>query len=181
MPVRAEVEKPAPEPLRSGSAAPVPRADAAEATVRVRRYLRFLGCEPALADDCAQDALVAAVQQYGGALPPLPWLLTAARNAFRMHLRKQGRLQQCDDLDALHADWVAVAGDDAGDERLVALRACLQELPPRSRRALDLRYADGADRRAIGSELGLGDEGVKSMLERLRIALAACVQRRLRS
>src|SRR5262245_63879046 len=112
------------------------------------------------------------MEHFDGALPPLPWLLTAARNAFRMHLRRQGRRRECDDLDALHADWCAVAGDDAGDERLVALRLCLAELPARSRRALELRYADGADRRAIGSELGLGAEGVKSMLERLHTALA---------
>src|SRR5262245_23001232 len=104
--------------------APLPH-DAADATVRVRRYLRFLGCAPALADDCAQDALVAAMEHFGGTLPPLPWLLTAARNAFRMHLRRQGRQRECDDLDLLHADWCAVAGDDAGDERLAALRRCL--------------------------------------------------------
>src|SRR5262245_33653425 len=120
------------------------------------------------------------MEHFDGALPPLPWLLTAARNAFRMHLRRHGRQRECDDLDALHADWCAVAGDDAGDERLAALRACLQDLPPRARRALELRYAEDADRRAIGNELGLGAEGVKSMLERLRTALAACVQRRLR-
>src|SRR5262245_60058739 len=145
---RAEVQ-PLPAPLHGCS------AGAADATVRVRRYLRFLGCAPALADDCAQDALVAAMEQYAGALPPLPWLLTAARNAFRMHLRRQGRRRECDDLDALHADWCAVAGDDAGDERLAALRRCLDELPARSRRALELRYAEDADRRGIGRELGL--------------------------
>jgi RNA polymerase sigma-70 factor (ECF subfamily) len=150
----------------------------------VRRYLRFLGCDWALAEDCAQEALHAALAQFGAGadrVPPLPWLLTAARNGYRMHLRRLGRRREVDDLDALHAAWVEVAGSDAADERLRALRLCLDELPARSRKALELRYGDGAPRAAIARELGLGDEGVKSLLVRLRAALAACVRRRIGS
>jgi RNA polymerase sigma-70 factor (ECF subfamily) len=151
----------------------------AAAAVAVRRYLRFLGCDWALADDLAQEALLAGIGSFAAGAPPLPWLFTAARNGYRMHLRKVGRRREVGGLEALHADWIEVAGDDAGEARRRALHHCLDELPPRSRRALELRYGEDSKRSAIARELGLGDEGIKSLLVRLRTALAACVQRRL--
>lgn len=146
------------------------------ARARAWRYLRFLGCPRDLADDFAQDTLVAALAEFGHAEAPAAWLLTTARNRFRMHLRRAGR--EVADLELLHAQWSEVAGPGGGDEHLAALRRCLHELPQRSQRALQLRYGDGAARAAIARELGLGEEGVKSLLERLRAALAACVQKR---
>ena len=141
------------------------------------RYLRFLGCPADLADDFAQETLLAALRTFAAAEAPAGWLCTTARNRLRMHLRTAGR--EVPDLDTLHAQWVEVAEPDGGEARLRALRHCLQQLPERSRRALELRYGDGAERPAIGRELGLGDEGVKSLLVRLRAALAVCVQQRL--
>lgn len=144
---------------------------------RLWRYLRFLGCAADLADDFAQDTLVAALRTFAQGEPPLPWLCTTASNRLRMHLRTAGC--EVPDLERLHAQWAEVATPDGGDAQVLALRRCLDELPARSRRALDLRYRDGVERAAIGAELGLGVEGVKSLLERLRAALAACVQRRV--
>jgi RNA polymerase sigma-70 factor, ECF subfamily len=148
-----------------------------EARTRLWRYLRYLGCPADLAADFTQDALLAALREFPGAAAPTPWLLTTARNRFRMHLRTARR--EVPDLDLLHAQWVLVAGSDDGDTPLRALRRCLAELPERSRRALELRYGSGAERPEIGRELGLGDEGVKSLLVRVRAVLAACMQKRI--
>lgn len=149
----------------------------APARARVWRYLRFLGCAADLADDFAQDTLVAALREFAADEAPMAWLCTTARNRLRMHLRSAGR--EVADLDLLHAQWVEVAEPGGGDAQLRALRRCLDELPTRSRRAVELRYGGGVERSAIARELGLGDEGVKSLLVRLRAALAACVQRRV--
>ncbi len=160
--------------------APVPPGDPVwlvPARARVWRYLRFLGCAADLADDFAQDTLVAALREFAAGEPPLPWLCTTARNRLRMHLRRAGR--EVADLDVLHAQWVEVAPPDGGDAQARALQRCLDELPARSRRALELRYGDGVERAAIAQELGLGAEGVKSLLVRLRAALAACMQKRV--
>lgn len=148
----------------------------APARARVWRYLRFLGCAADRADDFAQDTLLAALRTFAGDEAPAGWLCATAKNRLRMHLRTAGR--EVADLDVLHAQWAEVAGDDGGDAQLAALRHCLDELPARSRRALELRYGDGAARPQIARELGLGAEGVKSLLVRLRAALAACMQRR---
>jgi RNA polymerase sigma-70 factor (ECF subfamily) len=159
------------------TAVPAPPAWLLPARARLWRYLRFLGCAADLAEDFAQETLLAALRTFAGNEAPIAWLCTTAKNALRMHVRRAGR--EIADLEHLHAQWVEVAGDDGADARVLALRACLGELPARSRRALELKYGDDASRAAIGRELGLGDEGVKSLLVRLRAALAVCVQRRL--
>jgi RNA polymerase sigma-70 factor (ECF subfamily) len=168
-----------PQQAAARSGAPDREDALAAAAVAVRRYLRFLGCDWALAEDLAQEAILESLRVFDHGAPPVPWLLTAARNGYRMHLRRRGRRREVPDLDALHRQWIEVAGSDSGAMRLAALRACLAALPPRARRALELRYGEVAKRPAIARELGLGREGVKSLLARLRAALAACVQRRL--
>lgn len=63
----------------------------AGAQVRIGRYLRFLGCPHDLADDFAQDTLLAALRAFPNAEPGTGWLLTTARNRYRVHLRTADR------------------------------------------------------------------------------------------
>lgn len=152
----------------------------APARARTWRYLRYLGCEPTLADDFAQDTLLAALRAHGGQEPPHGWLLRTAQNHLRQHHRTQRRSERVlADLELRHAQWTEVAGADDGDGKLAALRRCLAELPERSRQVLQQRYGAGHERSAIARALGLGDEGVKSLLVRVRQVLAACMARRL--
>ena len=144
---------------------------------RVRRYLRFLGCAPSSLDDVAQETLLAGLRQWPAGDAPLPWLLATARNQLRKLLRDQGRRRELADVDRLDLLWQRHV-PDAGDAMSEALRACLAELPARSRAVLQLRYGDDLDRAAIGARVGLGVEGVKSLLVRLREALARCIRRR---
>ena len=60
-----------------------------------------------------------------------------------------------------------------------ALRRCLDELEARQRRALDLRYAEKSSRAEMARVLEMTENGVKSLLRRIRAALARCVRRRL--
>lgn len=150
-----------------------------EVTARVLRYLRFLGAGAA-AEDVAQEALLAGLARWPDGRMQVPWLLATARNLWRRHLRTSGRRRELVDSDRLHELWVAEAGDDGGDGLRAALRACLQQLPERSRGVLELRYGEELERQDIAARLGLGDEGVKSLLARVRAALAECVQRRMR-
>lgn len=151
----------------------------AVASQRVRRYLRFLGCDPDTLDDLAQETMLAAAKSFGDRLPSLPWLLTVARNALRGHLRRRGRRREVHDLDRLHSMWVEQVHDDGGDAQHAALRECLRELPPRARLAVDLRYREGLSHRRIGSLLGLRAGSAKSLLHRLRVTLGECVRRRI--
>lgn len=154
-----------------------PQPDVAAA---LGRYLRFLGAPRDCIDDLVQDAQLAGLRAFATGDAPLPWLLTTARNALRMHLRRLGRRREVADLERLHEAWCAEVGDDGGEAKRRALAICLEGLPARSRLVLERRYRDGRSRAAIGAEAGLSDEGVKSLLARVRAALGDCIERRLR-
>ncbi|MEO6597615.1 MAG: sigma-70 family RNA polymerase sigma factor, partial [Planctomycetota bacterium] len=149
----------------------------AQQLVRVRRYLRFLGASRDSLDDLAQATTLAAVRTFAEEQAPLPWLLTTARNALRLHLRRLGRRREVHDLDRLNAAWCEQMQDDGGDAQRGALSECLGRLPERSRRVVELRYCEGLSREAIAAAVGIGVEGVKSLLGRVRQVLAECIQR----
>ncbi|HLQ37550.1 MAG TPA: hypothetical protein VK348_07100, partial [Planctomycetota bacterium] len=62
-----------------------------------------------------------------------------------------------------------------------ALRACVERLDGRARRAVELSYGIGADdpssRARVAVELGMKENGVKTLLQRVRQTLRECVQR----
>src|SRR5262245_57872909 len=158
-----------------GPHASVAWADAA--APRVRRYLRCLRCPRDVVDDVVQDALLAAVAAHGERQPPLPWLLTVAKNRWLELCRRQ-RPELVASLDALDLAARSELGDDGGDARVLALRECVQQLPARSQQALRLCYGDALPRTEVAARLGLGIEGLRSWLARLRAALKQCIERR---
>lgn len=150
------------------------------------RFLRFLGCEPDLADDLAQDALVVALEHRVERMPAAQgaaWLRTTARRLWIDEMRRRKRrplpasLEHVDP-DLLERVWARCEGDDQGESYRVALNLCLGEVEPRQRRVLELRYGERASREAIAAELGLGEEGVKAMLRRVRERLRICIGKR---
>ncbi|HYW78416.1 MAG TPA: sigma-70 family RNA polymerase sigma factor [Thermoguttaceae bacterium] len=149
----------------------------------VWRYLRFLGCDPAEADDLTQEAFLVVLRGEFEVRSPAQtaaYLRTVARNRLLMDRRKQRSRPEVVDLEAAEAVWAEVAGDDGMDGYLAALGECLQKaVSPRVRRALELQYRDKAARAEIATQLDLAVEGVKTLLRRARTALRECVQRRL--
>jgi RNA polymerase sigma-70 factor (ECF subfamily) len=144
----------------------------------VWRYLRFLGASAELADDLVQEAflqLLRAPFEQRSPAATAGWLRTVARNLFIKAFRKPPF--ELAELDAIEAAWTGFARDDAGQESLARLRACLDRLDGRAREAVRLCYEERRSRREIGTRLGLGDDGVKSLLQRTRAALRACVER----
>lgn len=151
----------------------------------VWRYLRFLGAESPAADDLVQETFLAIARadfaerddrQTAG------YLRTVARNQLLAWRRKQNRQVSTVELEAADGVWAAAAGADGSlGDYVEALRACLEKLEGRARRAIDLHYRVGASRAAIAVELEMKPDGVKTILRRTRDILRACVDRQLRS
>lgn len=150
--------------------------------VRAWRYVRLRGCPPDLAEDLVQEALMAAVQKHIHEEPDaraFAWLRVALDNLWSMHLRTEGRRARNVEA-ALAARALAIgAAVDDGSGWVLALRGCLERLDRRARRLLDLHYGSSASRAAIAHEFGIGDNGVKAFLRRVRAILRDCVHRRL--
>lgn len=165
---------------------PVPPADdlsfdglVARHQANVWRYLRFLGARPVEADELTQDAFVAVLDKplaRFGADGAGAYLRRVARNLWLKRRPAPSHL----DLAVAEEAFIWFRHDDDGGATLDALRRCLEVLSAEARRALDLRFAEQRDRRAIGAALGLGEEGVKSLLQRTYARLRACIEERRR-
>jgi RNA polymerase sigma factor (sigma-70 family) len=148
----------------------------------LRRYLRFLGAAAEVADDLAQETLLRALRPGfdAAATGAFGWLRTTARNLFWRHLAARARepdLAAWDALDTAFGKWA----DDGGDHYARALDRCVEALGERERQLLAARYGRAASRGAIARELGLGDEGAKTLLRRVKARLRLCIEQRLRT
>jgi DNA-directed RNA polymerase specialized sigma24 family protein len=66
-----------------------------------------------------------------------------------------------------------------GFDYVEALRRCVKALPERERKAVHMRYAENKGRPEMAGALKMTADGVKSLLRRIRLALASCVGKRL--
>ena len=155
----------------------------------IYRYLRFLGAvERELAEDLVQETFVAAWESRH---PPeasdpgrlAAWLRGIARNRFRMYCRRaRANPVVADDrtLERAERVWTtAFLREGDGSDYREALRRCLDRLDAPARRAVDLRYREALGRAEMAGRLGRSEDGVKSLLRRVRAALAGCVRRTL--
>jgi RNA polymerase sigma-70 factor, ECF subfamily len=152
----------------------------------IYRYLRYLGADRPTAEDLVQETFLAAFKSRTAEqdlLSPSAWLRGIARNLFLQHCRRARRSPAVvggEHLERAETTWRKVfLRDGDGFDYLEALRGCLQDLPPKQRGALDMRYRDKKSRGEMAQFLGISEDGIKSLLRRLRAALADCVEKRL--
>ncbi len=149
----------------------------------VWRYLRFLGCPEALADDLTQETFLKLLEpppEQPSRSQTSAWLRTVARNHYLMALRRSSKLESVENIDELDAAWESSEGNDEGESYRLALRECLKTLAERARRAIDLQYSSEASRADIARSLGMDPEGAKTLLRRAREHLRHCIEKRLR-
>jgi RNA polymerase sigma-70 factor (ECF subfamily) len=161
----------------------------------VYRYLRYMGAAADVAEDVAQETFFAA---YKSGSVPLEdaaaeggrcaaWLRGVARNQLLMYFRKSRSnpvssdptvlAQALEQADAIWATELLRAGD--GFDYAEALQKCLQRLQGTQRKVLDLFYGEEYSRAQIAQSLNMSEDGIKSLLRRVRSALRECVQSRL--
>ena len=171
------------------SAAPraAPARAAEEALVRrhvrgVWRFLRVLGCTADEADDLTQEAFLVALRKGTGDRDErevAAFLRQTARHLWLRSRRQQGRLAE-QHARLAEEVFAQAAGDDGGDARVEALRACVQQLAERSRTLVRLFYGEERSRADVAAALGIRENGVKTALQRVRQSLRECLGRSVR-
>jgi RNA polymerase sigma-70 factor (ECF subfamily) len=141
-----------------------------------------------VADDIAQEVFLVAfmrLDEYDPERPAFPWIMGIAHNKLREHWRRLVREKCVDPLDAFVA--VTLAGDepdmravDVHEQRLEALRACLERVEGVSRSVLDMTYVDKLTSSQIGKRINKEATAVRVLLHRVRRGLGECIQGRLK-
>ncbi|HVZ21933.1 MAG TPA: sigma-70 family RNA polymerase sigma factor [Vicinamibacterales bacterium] len=152
----------------------------------LRHLLRRLCGDPALADDLAQQALLAAWRGIGGLRESRAfgaWLKRLAVHSWLDHARRRSPLDLQDPAGEDAVDEAPVAGAiDIAPESTIDLDRALAGLVPHVRLCIVLSYAEGMSHGEIADATGLPLGTVKSHirrgLEQLRRVLTASPESR---
>lgn len=146
------------------------------------RFLRLCGAG-AHAEEVAQEAFLVAIHRGLTDADPTKAGAFLRQTAKHIWLRRKrdDRLRWSRQAELAEHLWLqhVAPAEDGGNAWLDALAVCVAQLPERSRMAVDRTYRDGLGRKELGAELGIGEHGVRSLLQRLRKNLKDCIERRL--
>lgn len=148
----------------------------------VWRYLRALGCEPSEADDLTQETFLRVLQQRFVDRHPAATAAYLRKTAYHLFVsarRHPSRMLRQEEVDAIDETWSRWIGEGNGEPLLEALRECLQQLTPRARQALELRFRDERSRGEIAEALDLTEDGAKNLMQRAKQQLRSCVDRKV--
>jgi RNA polymerase sigma-70 factor (ECF subfamily) len=155
---------------------------------RLRAFIRSLGFRSEAVDDLAQDALVVAYERLDtfrrdddfGA-----WVRGIARRLAANALRKDSRRRQilADHVTELllsaGPEQLHPLAEAAAEDRLAALKVCLEGLPQAARQLLELRYFEEIAPGAIAGRMERTAVDIRQQLFRLRRSLLQCIEGRL--
>jgi RNA polymerase sigma-70 factor (ECF subfamily) len=153
------------------------------------RFLRYIGADWHVAEDLTQDVFVCAFNEKNKELSPETlntgkWLRGVARNLFLNYLRKNNKKTVVfteEYMQGAEAVWKSeYLENDEGEEVIEALRECVEKLSERNKIAIDLRYEKSLGREEIARKLEMTQNGVKTLLRRLRESLAECIRLNLK-
>jgi RNA polymerase sigma-70 factor (ECF subfamily) len=143
----------------------------------VLAYLRARTRNPDLARDMAQETFLQAYRSRHAFDPSRGdargWLIGIARNVSAGAARRSGATP--------HLEAVAEGAWGTGpeeDDRIPALRGCLEAVSARTREILRLVYESGLSHAEVAERLAIGLAAVKVAACRGRQALADCIRRR---
>ena len=150
-------------------------------------YIRSAVRDDSAADDIWQETMLVAwrrIDAYDRTRPFGPWLRGIANNTILAHYRKSQREVAVDDSESLeYLSWrfeqVHQLAGDTFDEKLGALRDCVNRLPENYRQAIKLRYLENRKPTQLSQQLNVALETVKKRLQRAKTQLLECVNRKI--
>jgi len=155
----------------------------------IYRYLRYLGADSvSVAEDLVQDTFLMAFKSTSTPVTNdervrAAWLRGIARNLFFNYCRRVKHSPvkvNSEALEQAEVVWTAdfLQGGD-GFEAIEALRGCVGKLEEKQRGILDHFYKQEKSRAELAQLYKMSEDGVKSLMRRLRRDLADCIRRRL--
>ena len=150
--------------------------DALEARVRGLASARLRGLATELVEDAIADTCASVVMDLSSARSPetfkgfvLGKYLNAAKGAFRLVEIERVTIDRAYEL-------VAIPSESSDDPRFAVLDACLEGLPERDRRAVELRYFAKARAEQIARELRVSEGNARRIVFNGVNRLRKCAQ-----
>ncbi len=152
----------------------------------LRSFLRMIGVHPDAVEDLAQETFLVAyreLESFDADQDLAKWLRGIARNLVRNEIRKTARRSRI-----LHTDLtdhlLCQAEEDGAEPRFEehdfhALRDCVEQLPEKSRRLVEGRYADEWNATFLADQFAMSATAVRLALMRIRRQLRTCIEKRI--
>jgi RNA polymerase sigma-70 factor (ECF subfamily) len=150
---------------------------------RIWAFLMGLAKDPNVAEDLFQSTYLVICEKWEQFEPGTnfpAWATKIARYEYLKSVDPSRHRLVSVEMDVLEGALEAVdrpSGLTA--RRQQALARCLEELAPRSRRAIDLRYGEGLSCRDVARKMKMTLNALYSCLSRVRETLKTCVDRRV--
>ncbi len=149
-------------------------------------YLRSLVRDEAAVDDLFQESMIAAWRRLDECdldRPFGPWLRGIASRLVMAHYRKQKQVPVALQEAVLsvvdrHFENISLLAGDTWDEKVTALRECVDALPGHHKNVISGRYFDGLQTQVLAEQLELTLEACKKRLQRGRALLAECLKKK---
>ncbi len=142
----------------------------------LRGFVAGMGVALDAVDDLAQEAFLSYLRQperRPAEVEEIRWLKGIARNLAYDWLRRHSRSGRLELAEMLAPQPAPI------EQRLPALRRCLEAVDAAGRSLLDAAYLQDDTSEAIAQRLGRSPSGVRMALLRLRERLRQCVDERL--
>ena len=149
-------------------------------------FLRTMVRDPGLVDDLFQETLITAWRKFGEFDPSRglgPWLRGIAFNLVRNAARSRDR--DClvfgdSAYETLQNEFAVFdSGSEGLDERVRALRQCVEGLQKQSKRLIQMRYGSNMNASDIAANDKSRPATIRKQLQRIRQALLECIQERV--
>ena len=149
-------------------------------------YLRAVVQNQSVIDDLFQETMLIAWQkldEYDRERPFGPWLRGIAAKLVMAHFRKAKSdvmMLEAETLEYLsqQLQYISERPGDTWDEKIAALRDCIEGLPDQNRQAIHLRYFEQTPASQIAAITKTTVEAIKKRLQRARTQLLDCLRRK---
>lgn len=149
-------------------------------------FLRASVYDQTAVDDLFQEAILISwrkIDKYDRSRPFGAWLRGIAKRLILAHYRKAAREvtlpneKVLDYLDQRMAQVDRQSGDTL-DEKITALRGCIERLSPLFREPIELHYRKRRTTEWIADQMATTKHAIQKRLQRARVQLAECLERK---
>jgi len=149
-------------------------------------YLRAAVCNQSVVEDLFQETMLVAwrkLNEYDRSSPFGPWVRGIAAKLIMAHFRKAKHdimVTGCDTLEYLsqQIEHIHEIPGDTWDQKIDALRHCIDALPDHYQHAIQLRYFEHQPASKISEITKVPLEAVRKRLQRARAQLLDCLRRK---